>query len=238
MTAEYRRPSTLPELLTDMAEPGAFALAGGTDLIPLRTAGAVSPTLLVDVKHVSELNGITTEAGTTRIGAATTLADLAEHHDRSLDAILDGARIVGAPQTRNRATLGGNLCRSSPAGDTLCGLLVLDAIAELHSLNGVRHVPVRDFFTGPGRNVATPSEVLVSIRLPTRHAGSAYHRFTYRRSMDLAIVGIAARLSIKNGTCVDATIAIGAAAPTPQSPPKLSSAPPATTKQSPTPANK
>ncbi|RBQ14715.1 xanthine dehydrogenase family protein subunit M [Spongiactinospora rosea] len=212
----YLRPLTVADLIRDLAEPGAFALAGGTDLVPLRAAGAIIPAVLVDVKHVAELRGVEPEGDAIRIGAATTLADLGERDDRSLDAILDGAKIVGAAQTRERATLGGNLCRSSPAGDTLCGLLVLDAVAELQSLDGIRHVPVRDFFTGPSRNVRKPSEALVSIRVPVREGGSAYRRFTYRRSMDLAVVGVAAWLSIENGVCVDAAIAIGAVAPTPR----------------------
>ncbi|WP_051791374.1 FAD binding domain-containing protein [Amycolatopsis jejuensis] len=207
----YRRPSTMAELLGAMAEPGAYALAGGTDLVPLRASGAITPLALVDVKHVAELQGVMAGHDGIRVGAATTLASLVGLPD----AILDGAQIVGAAQTRSRATLGGNLCRSSPAGDTLCGLLVLDAVAELRSSEGTRHVPVREFFTGPGRNVATPSEVLVALRLPAAPGGSAYRRFTYRRAMDLAVVGVAASLSIVDGTCTSAAIALGAAAPTP-----------------------
>ncbi|WP_037065850.1 FAD binding domain-containing protein [Pseudonocardia acaciae] len=221
---EYRRPGTVAALIADMAEPGACALAGGTDLVPLRAAGALAPSVLVDVKHIAELRGVHANNDGIRIGAATTLADLGARVDPALDAVLDGARVVGGAQTRERATLGGNLCRSSPAGDTLCGLLVLDAVAELHSARGTREVAVRDFFTGPGRNVMTPDEILVSVLFPAGRGGSAYRRFTYRRWMDLAVVGVAARLAFSEDTCVDAAVAIGAVAPTPLLVPDAASA--------------
>jgi CO/xanthine dehydrogenase FAD-binding subunit len=212
----YTRPETLEAALRAMAEDGAHALAGGSDLVSLRAAGAIAPRLLVDLKRVGCLRGVTCGPDEISIGATTTMAELAALRDPRLDAVIDGAAIVGGAQTRSRATLGGNLCRSSPAGDALCGLLVLDAIVDLRSSGAARSVPVREFFTGPGRNVRAADEIVVAIRLPARRGSSAYRRFTYRRSMDLAVVGVAARLAIEAGRCVEASIAIGAAGPTPR----------------------
>ena len=194
----YARPPTLDAALELIAEPGAMALAGGTDVVPMRASGRSRLGLLVDVKHVGELRGVTREPdGGVRIGAATTFRELDERDDPGLGAVLDGARIVGAEQTRARATLGGNLCRSSPAGDTLAGLIVTGAIAELRSLaGGSRDVPVAEFFTGPGRNVRRADELLIAIRIPPHDGASAYARFTYRESMDLAVVGVAVALSM------------------------------------------
>lgn len=212
----YHRPGSVEEALQLLSEPGAAVLAGGTDVVPLRAGGAIAPASLVDVKGLEELRGVSEDAdGGLAIGAATTMRELAADPAAGLAAVRDGAAIVGAEQTRARATIGGNLCRASPAGDTLCGLLVLDAVARLRSLGGEREVPVAEFFAGPGRSVREPDELLVSIHLPSVAPGSAYERFTYRRSMDLAVVGVAARVVIEDGPCRAAAVAIGAVAPTP-----------------------
>lgn len=230
----YHRPSSLERAIEALGEDGAMPLAGGTDVIPLRAAGAIAPVHLVDLKALRELAGVevagredptggrpapgdgAASGGEISIGALTTFDVLAERREPELAAIADGARIVGAAQTRARATLGGNVCRSSPAGDTLCGLLVGGAAAELRGPAGARRVSLSEFFTGPGRNVRAPAEVLARVLVPRGPGGSAYARFTYRRTMDLAVVGVAARVVADGGTCTAAAVAIGAAGPTPR----------------------
>jgi carbon-monoxide dehydrogenase medium subunit len=195
-----------------MTAPGALALAGGTDLVTMRADGLVAPKTLVDIKSIREMRGV----GGTRshmIGAATTMRALLESAPPGLDAILDGARVIGGAQTRARATLGGNIVRSSPAGDTLCGLLVLDARLHLRSVDGRRAVPIDEFFTGPGRNVRLAHELLTAVEVPGTDGGSSYARFTYRNAMDLAVVGVAGRLTASAGVCSSASIAIGAVGP-------------------------
>ncbi len=215
----YERPHSTDEAVALLAGGDATVLAGGTDVVSLRAAGAIAARTLVDVKHVPELQALEIRPdGSVLVGAAVTLRTLGARAVPGLEAITDGARVVGAAQTRTRATLVGNLCRASPAGDTLCGLLVLDAIVHLRSAagGGARSVPVREFFTGPGRTVREPSELVVAVEIPAPAGGSAYQRFTYRTSMDLAVVGVAASLRIEDDRCVAASIAIGAAAPTPR----------------------
>jgi carbon-monoxide dehydrogenase medium subunit len=212
---EYHRPETLGAALELMELDGAAALAGGTDVVTLRNTGATEPAHLVDVKHIPELRGVEERDLGLWIGAATTCAELAGLGDPALGAISDGAGLVGAGQTRARATIGGNVCRSSPAGDTLCGLLVLDARAELRSAEGRRELPLGDFFTAPGRNARAANELLTGLHLPAPSGGSAYARFTYRRAMDLAVVGVACSVTLDAGRCAGAVVAIGAVAPTP-----------------------
>jgi CO/xanthine dehydrogenase FAD-binding subunit len=194
------------ELLGD----GAIPLAGGTDVVPLRRSGAIAPGTLVDIKRLPELRGV--EPGD--LGAGETFDAIAAADDVPA-AIRDGARVVGAWQTRTRATIGGNVCRSSPAGDALCGLLVHDAELELVSRTGSRRVPIREFFVGPGQNVRRADELLVRLSFAQPGGGSAYERFTYRRWMDLAVVGVAARVAVEDGRCIGAAVAIGGVAPTP-----------------------
>jgi carbon-monoxide dehydrogenase medium subunit len=214
--ASYACPESLSEAVELLAEEGACVLAGGTDLVAMRAAG-LAPTRVVDVKRLEQLEGVTGES----IGATTTL-DAVRKLEPS--ALTDGARIVGGWQTRSRATLGGNVCRASPAGDTLCGLLVLGASFELESPAAARSVAAAEFFTGPGATVRAPGELLTRIALPQVEGGSAYRRFTYRGAMDLAVVGVAARIAVRDGICHDASIAIAACGPTPRLVPRAAAA--------------
>jgi carbon-monoxide dehydrogenase medium subunit len=197
-----------------MSTDGTLALAGGTDLVTLRADGVLAPETLVDIKWIRELRRIGGEASHV-IGAATTMRDLIACERRGLAAITDGASVVGGAQTRARATIGGNIVRSSPAGDTLCGLLVLDARLQLRSVDGHRAVPIGEFFTGPGLNVRRANELLTAIEVPLHGGGSSYQRFTYRNAMDLAVVGVAASLTATAGVCSSASVAIGAVGPVP-----------------------
>jgi carbon-monoxide dehydrogenase medium subunit len=213
---DYARPASLAEALDWLAaHPDAAVLAGGTDVVTMRADGRIEPSALMDVKALPELRFVEHTAETVRIGAASTMGELAEEADRELRALIDGAAVVGSAQTRNRATIGGNICRSSPAGDALPGLLVLDALVVLERSGGSRRVPLREFFTGPGLNVRGGDELLTAIEVPRRGGGGAYSRLTYRAWMDLAVMGVAARIELDGDTCVGAEIAIGGMAPTP-----------------------
>lgn len=210
----YVRPESLEDALVAMSSDGALALAGGTDLVTMRADGIVAPETLVDIKSIPQLRGFSGEAMRV-IGGATTMRDLLQAGRVGLDAVVDGASVVGGAQTRARATLGGNIVRSSPAGDTLCGLLVLDARLHLRSVDANRAVPIGEFFTGPGRNVRRANELLTAVEVPPNGGGSSYGRFTYRNAMDLAVVGVAARVTASAGVCSSAAVAIGAVGPVP-----------------------
>ncbi|HIF81937.1 MAG TPA: xanthine dehydrogenase family protein subunit M [Gammaproteobacteria bacterium] len=211
----YLRPTTIGEALELIENPGACVLAGGTDLIIMRAQGMVKVDYLVDLKHIEGLSGVSTDNGETRIGAATCLEDLISDAGFSTNAVTDGAVLVGGWQTRSRATIGGNICRASPGADTLCGLIVLGAKFVLISSSGQRTVDAANFFTGPGKTLLQPDEILQQIILPEGSGGSAYARFTYRNAMDLAVAGVAVFLEIRDGLCIDASVAIAACGPTP-----------------------
>ena len=213
---EYVRPRSVSAAVDFLSSPDALALAGGTDVVPLRASGVLSPKVMVDLKHIGALQSSDRDSGIVRLGACRRMIDVAQLPDGGAEALVEGAAIVGAPQTRRRATLGGNVCRSSPAGDTLAPLLVLGARARIAGPKGERTVLVESFFTGPGANVLGPGELLVGIEFATTPGcGSAYQRLTYRRTMDLAVVGVAASVRVENGICVSARVAACAVAPTP-----------------------
>lgn len=211
----YAAPRTIDEGIDFLAPDGAHVLAGGTDIVLMRATSNLGVSCLVDAKSITSLSQITRQSEHISIGSTATLDSIARCRALGHNALVDGAALVGGWQTRSRATLGGNICRASPAGDTLCGLLVLGGRLRLVSGAGTRTVPSSNFFTGPGSTVRARDELLVSIDFGPISGGSAYDRFTYRNAMDLAVVGVAARISVRDGICDEAQIAIGACGPTP-----------------------
>ncbi|MBD3924230.1 FAD binding domain-containing protein [Nocardioides cavernae] len=201
---------------------GGAVLAGGTDFVSLYAAGVVGNDVAVDISRVRELAAVTQGDDKIRIGAGVTLQRIEDLGDdsSSLGAIRDGAALVGSPQTRRRATLGGNACRSSPSGDTLPGLLAAGAEMVALSARGQRAVPASEFFRGPGINALRDDELLGWIDVPRRASVSAYVRHTFRRSMDLATVGIATALE-ESADGPRLLAAVGGAGPTPVATPAV-----------------
>jgi CO/xanthine dehydrogenase FAD-binding subunit len=120
-------------------------------------------------------------------------------------------------QIRNLATLGGNLCNAAPSADMAPPLLALDAEAVIAGPRGERRVPITDFFSGVRRTVLSPDEILLEIVIPAPgpRSGGHYLRHTPRRELDIAVVGVASQLTLSNGVCSKARIALAAVAPVP-----------------------
>lgn len=211
----YAKPKRIAEALALIANENTCVLAGGTDLVVMRAQSVVNAVSLVDIKGIETLADVNVESGRISIGACTSLDTLSDHNDFGSNAITDGASVVGGWQTRCRATIGGNICRASPAADTLCGLLVLGCELEVASLAGERTIKAASFFKGPGRTAMNPGELLTRIVVPRSAGGSAYHRFTYRNAMDLSVAGVAVFLEMDGDRCMQAKVAVGACGPTP-----------------------
>ncbi|MCC7263749.1 MAG: FAD binding domain-containing protein [Candidatus Latescibacteria bacterium] len=221
---EYLAPRTLREAVRLLAEKGeqARVLAGGTDLIVQMRNRRRQPERVVDIKNIPDLTKISYSARKgLRIGAAVPCQQI--YRDAEVIArypgLVDAAAIIGGIQIQGRATLGGNLCNSSPSGDSIPALIVHGAVAEILGPEGPREVPVAEFCTGPGRNVLRPGELLVALRLPAaaKNSGGHYLRFIPRNEMDIAVVGVGASVELANRgkEFKSARIALGAVAPTP-----------------------
>ena len=211
----YFRPDSVSEAVSLIGAEDVCVLAGGTDLVIMRSENIIRAERIVDLKGITSLSSFDSDNEATFIGACVRLDDLVKQLPLPANAISDGAALVGGWQTRSRATIGGNICRASPAADTLCGLLVLDCLFELSSLSGQRVVPASVFFLGPGKTAMRRDELLTRIIMPARPGRSAYQRFTYRNAMDLSVAGIAVYLEMKGDACVDARVALGACGPRP-----------------------
>jgi carbon-monoxide dehydrogenase medium subunit len=221
---EYHAPTSLDEAVTLLSASSGQTrpIAGGTDIVVQMKESATRfpyPETIVDLSRVSELQGIDYGAEGLRIGAAVTMAELAASPDvrAHYAALAEGAGVVGSLQTMNMATIGGNVCNAAPSADTAPALLAFEAEAIVVGPTSRRTVPIADFFRGPGQTVLAPDELLAELRLPAPAArtGSAYQRHTPRKQMDIAVVGVAAVLTIEDATITRARIALGAVAPTP-----------------------
>ena len=217
----YLAPRTLDEAISAYAAAGSAAriLAGGTDLLVQMRSGAVRPGLIVDIKKIAEMTAIEQTAdGGFRIGAAVSGMALHDHpkFGKVWPGVLEGINLIGSKQVQGRASAGGNLCNSSPAGDGVPGLVAAGAIATIQGPNGRRELPVEQVPAGPGKTNLKPGEILVSFKLPARPPGSsdAYLRMIPRTEMDIAVVGCGVSLTIKDGTVTAARVGLGAVAPT------------------------
>ena len=218
----YQRASTVSEAIDLLREGGETArvLAGGTDLIVQARERTRNVNRFIDIKHIPEVMGVSYSAsdGLT-VGAATPLYQVYADNDvkTHYPAIVEAASVIGGTAVQGRASLGGNLCNSSPAGDSLTAMMVLGAVAQIAGPNGERDVAVTEFFTGPGANVLALGEFVVNIHFPTAAAGSgaAWQRFIPRNEMDIAVVNCGSYLAFDGDTVSDARIALGAVAATP-----------------------
>lgn len=218
-------PTSVNECLKALAEggPEAKLVAGGTDLLPQMKNGLIRPARVIDLSGVAALRGIESANGRgLRIGATATAREIEQHLlvRPAWEALAESAALVGSIQVRNLATVGGNLCNAAPSADMAPPLLALDAqavIAGPRGRRGRRRVPLADFFTGVRRTVLAPGELLVELLVPAPgpHSGSHYLRHTPRRELDIAVVGVASQVTVRDGVCARVRIALAAVAPTP-----------------------
>jgi N-methylhydantoinase B len=223
MTA-YHRPRTLDEALSIRAQADVVVLAGGTDVYPARAArvgwGDVREAAILDISALPGLRGIGEEAEGWRIGALTTWTDLICAELPSLfDGLKLAAREVGGAQIQNRATIAGNICTASPAGDGAPNLLALDARVELASLQGRRLLPIESFIDGYRHTRCRRDEIVTAILVP-RPGGQARGHFLKlgaRKYMVISIAGVAGVIETDwRGRICSVRLAVGACSAVPQ----------------------
>ena len=218
---ELALPESLDDCLRLLAErgPETKLLAGGTDLLPQMKNSVVMPKRVIDLSGVARVKILESDAKGLRIGAAVPARQL-EQDPRvraGYASVAESAALIGSVQVRNLATVGGNLCNAAPSADMAPPLVALEAQAVIAGPKGERRVPLSDFFTGVRTTVLGPDELLVEIvaSAPGAHSGGCYIRHTPRRELDIAVVGVASQVTLANGVCAKARIALAAVAPTP-----------------------
>jgi carbon-monoxide dehydrogenase medium subunit len=218
---DYHTPATLPEALALMGRYNGTArlIAGGTDLLLAMKRREAAPEHLISLAAIEGLKGISSGKEGLRIGSLTTLAEI-ESSDiikKGYAPLHDAVRVMASAQVRNLATIGGNLCSAVPSADTAPPLIALAASVRINGQAGERTVKIEDFFTGAKACCCGQEEIVTDILVPKPEALSAgcYLKLMRRHAMDLALVGVAACITLDKGRCTAARIALGAVAPTP-----------------------
>lgn len=200
--------------------PSVKLLAGGTDLlVELKSASDV-PRVMVDISRAADLKGIAVTDRGLRIGALTTHTEImcSTLIRELVPALAEAAHSIGAVQTRNLGTLGGNLVTCVPSMDSGPPLVALDALVTVAGPGGCRRLPLSGFFAGPRKPLLKPDELLVDIIVPTENLGKPadFQKFGLRKGQALALVNAAASLWMdwERNVCLAPRIALGAVAPT------------------------
>jgi CO/xanthine dehydrogenase FAD-binding subunit len=194
---DYIKPGSLAEASQFLAEHAGEArlFSGGTDVFVRMRDGLWTEKYLVDVKALEGMNEIAFDlsSGLT-VGAAVNMNRVAAFPavKEFYPLLEDAIRTVASYQLRSRATIIGNICNASPAGDTVGACLVLDAVLKVHGVDGFREEALNSFFLGPGKTVLKPGDIVTSIRFPIPPAGYAAKYIKLGRNAigDLAIVGV------------------------------------------------
>lgn len=222
---EFTSPVSLEEAISGLAQQEGHPrlLAGGTDLIvQLRQNRFPDVGRVIDIKCIPECNQLVCDASQGLILGSAVPCHLIYADPavvKQYAGLVDAAAIIGGIQIQGRATVGGNLCNSSPSGDSMPILIAYGAECHIAGPGGKRSVRVADFCTGPGANILEPGELLVTIQLPPvpEKSGAHYLRFIPRFEMDIAVVGAGAYIELDDSgnTIRKARIGLGAVAPTP-----------------------
>jgi carbon-monoxide dehydrogenase medium subunit len=220
----YAAPETVQQALDVLAEHQgagrrAQVMAGGTDLMVQMRLVDGSPRTIVDIKKIAETNRLDVGAKEVYIGAAIAGAVLSASKPLKacFPGLVESIDLIGSAQIQGRASLGGNLCNASPAGDTISALVANAGVCVIAAKGGQREMSVESFVVGVGQNALKPGEFLLGIKFqrPAKGTSDAYLRFIPRTEMDIAVAGAGVSVTLDaSGTCTAARVAIGAVAPT------------------------
>ena len=205
------------------ADPDSEVISGGTDVLIRVREGRDAGKSLVSIHNIAELKGITMEEdGTIIIRPATSFSHITNDPiiKKHLNMLGEAVDQVGGPQVRNTATIGGNICNGATSADSASTMCALNAIVVLQGPEGIREVPVTEFYTGPGRTVRKQNEVCTAFKIRREdYEGWEGHYIKYgkRNAMEIATLGCAVRVKLSEDKQVirDLRLAYGVAAPTP-----------------------
>lgn len=220
---DYYLPHSITDALKALSSaPGPTRfIAGGTDLLLDLKQGRHPPVnSLIDVSEIQELLALEVRADQIFVGASVPLNRIVSNSliQGHLPALIEACSLIGGPQVRNTATLGGNVAHALPAADGTIALLAFEARVEVANMEGHRILPLEEMFLGPGRSVLDPhKDLLVGFYVPLSHPGqaSAFKRVMRPQGVALPILNMAAWLERRDGKIFDVRLSLGPAGPTP-----------------------
>lgn len=213
---EFRNARTVDEAVALLAEykDKAVLVAGGTNVMPNIYAKKLDDAVLISIRDIDELKGITFENGVITVGALTTIheigkSDIIREHAA---ALYMAAQVFADPTTCHTATIGGNNANASPDADTAAPLIALNAVLNVKSASGERTIPIDDFYQGVRETCLSRDELILSFSFsPSK---SAYYKIGSRKSMSVSLAGAAAAVELdQDGAVSYIRIGMGAVAP-------------------------
>ena len=223
LAALYEAKSVEEAVALRLAHPEAQIIAGGTDVLVQMREGKRAGKALISIFGIDTLRGVTLEAdGTIRIGSLTSFSHITRDPiiQQYINVLGEAVDLVGGPQIRNAGTIGGNTCNGVTSADSASTLFAWDAVVELTGSQGVRRLPIRDFYIKAGVVDLKPDEIQTAILIPkAAYEGyfGHYIKYAMREAMDIATTGcsVNVKLSLDKKTIEDARIAYGVAGPIP-----------------------
>ncbi|WP_323173562.1 xanthine dehydrogenase family protein subunit M [Natrialba sp. PRR66] len=207
----YYEPETVEgaiDLLEDHAMEETELLAGGHSLLPAMKTGLSSPDVLINIGKIDDLRGVTVNGDTLSVGTMSRYSDVlasddAHEHAPALTAAVER---VGDRQVRNRGTIGGNLAHADPASDLPGAALASDATLVVQGSDGERTIPADEFYYGMYATDLSPTEILTRIEVPSAADAVGTYAKKPSPSSGYAMVGVAALLTVEDGTVASARI--------------------------------
>lgn len=219
---EYKVINTIDEAFQylNRGEGSTCLVAGGTDLLlEIQQGRHPGVDRMLDVNAIPNLLELHIDAGQLIIGAAIPVSEIAESPLVRLhaQAVAEATALIGGPQVRNVATLGGNVAHALPAADGMIALTAMDAMAVIASPKGLAEIPILQLFEGPGVTALTPNQIITcfSVRLKEKGEGSAFRRIMRPQGVALPILNLAIWIKREHDLMNDVRIVFGPSGPTP-----------------------
>ena len=225
MSALYQAESVQDAIRLRLEHPEAQIIAGGTDVLVQMREGKRAGKALISIQGCHEMRGVTLdEEENLRIGSLTTFSHITADPliQQYINVLGEAVDMVGGPQIRNAGTIGGNTCNGVTSADSASTLHAWDAVIELTGKNGVRRLPIRDFYIKAGEVDirAEDGEIQTAVLIPKESYEDCfghYIKYAMRNAMDIATLGtsVNVRLSADKKTVERARVAFGVAGPVP-----------------------
>ena len=206
-----------------LEHPEADIVAGGTDVLVQMHEGKRAGHSLLSIHGIDEIRGVKLEEdGTLRIGSLTTFSHITNNPliQKYINVLGEAVDTIGGPQIRNAGTIGGNTCNGAVSADSTATLHAYEAIIELTGPNGIRRLPINEFYIRPGVTDIREGEIQTGILIPKEsyeHTKGHYIKYAMREALDIATLAtsVNVRLSEDKKTVERVRIAFGVAGPTP-----------------------
>lgn len=215
-----------------LEHPEAQIIAGGSDVLVQIREGKRAGAELVSIYGIDAMRGVSYDGeGAIRIGSLTSFSHIAADPiiREKIPVLGEAVSLVGGPQIRNIGTIGGNTCNGVTSADSASTLFAWDAVVELTGPEGIRRLPIPEFYIKAGKVDLKPAELQTALIIP-KQAYEGYHgnyiKYAMREAMDIATLGcsVNVRLSEDGTEILDARIAYGVAGPVPMRAPSAEAA--------------